>query len=47
VATAAAQQTFQESSVKPLGPRTKNTSKTQPARKENPLQSQAKQLQTS
>jgi hypothetical protein len=47
VATAAAQQTFQEASVTPLGPGTKTTPKTQPARKKNPSQSLAKQLQTS
>jgi hypothetical protein len=47
VATAVAQQTFQEATVTSLGLGTKTTSKTQPARKENPSQSLAKQLQTS
>jgi hypothetical protein len=47
VATTVAQQTFQVASVTPLGPGTKTTSKTQPARKENPSQNLAKQLQTS
>jgi hypothetical protein len=47
VATAVAQQTFQEASETSLGPGTKTTSKTQPTRKENPSQSLAKQLQTS
>jgi hypothetical protein len=47
LATAAAQQTFQEASVTPLGPGTKTTPKTQPARKKKTSQSLAKQLQTS
>jgi hypothetical protein len=47
LATAAAQQTFQEASVTPLGPGTKTTPKTQPARKKNTSQSLVKQLQTS
>jgi hypothetical protein len=38
VATAAARQTFQEALVTRLGPGTKTTSKTQPARKKNPSQ---------
>jgi hypothetical protein len=33
LATAAAQQTFQEASVTPLGPGTKTTPKTQPAKR--------------
>ena len=37
---------FQEASVTPLGPGTKTTTKEQPAKKESPSQSLAKQLQT-
>jgi hypothetical protein len=46
VATAAAQQVFQRGSVTSLGPGIETPPKTQPARKENPTQSLAKQLQT-
>jgi hypothetical protein len=46
VATAAAQKTFQEALVTSLGPRTKTTSETQTAQKENPSQSLAKLLKT-
>jgi hypothetical protein len=38
---------FQEATVTSLGPGTKTTSKAQPARKKNPSQSLAKQLETS
>jgi hypothetical protein len=38
---------FEEASVTPLGPGTKTTTKTQPARNENPSQNPANQLQIS